>query len=289
LGGKQDPAEQWAAEQEFFDAQARAAPGFNLPRIAARYEGAMGHALYPLEVAYEILGDVKGKRLLDVGCGLGENSLLFARWGAHVTGVDVSGASLAVARRRAAEFGLSDHVSFVQAPVELLDAGDTRYDIVWCAAFLHHVLERLDDVCSVLRKLVVPQGFVLFSEPVRLARTVKVLRKLVPIAVEGTPDERPLEQHDLAVIKASFDIEAPRLFGPISRLQRLVLPDDYEGAGRARRWCVDALYRVDRQVMRLPPLRAAAMIMVAKMRPRSGPREPGGLVSPGVSSSARQP
>jgi 2-polyprenyl-3-methyl-5-hydroxy-6-metoxy-1,4-benzoquinol methylase len=101
LGEERDPTEQWAAEREFFDAQALTPSNFSLIKVAERYEGAMGRALYPLEVAYEILGDIRGKRLLDVGCGLGENSLLFARWGAHVTGVDVSGESLAVARQRA--------------------------------------------------------------------------------------------------------------------------------------------------------------------------------------------
>src|ERR1700758_4930621 len=93
-----DATENWASERAFFDAQADAAANFNLPKVAERYEGAMGHALYPLEVAYEVLGDIRGKLLLDVGCGLGENSLLFARWGAHVTGVDISAASLEVAR-----------------------------------------------------------------------------------------------------------------------------------------------------------------------------------------------
>jgi 2-polyprenyl-3-methyl-5-hydroxy-6-metoxy-1,4-benzoquinol methylase len=264
-----DLAEHWNAERTFFDAQARAAADFDLPRVAERYERAMGRALYPLEVAYESLGDIRGKRLLDVGCGLGENSLLFAKWGARVTGVDVSGESIAVASRRAAAFGLSDRVAFVETPFELTDTTQGCYDVVWCAAFLHHVLDRLDDVCEVLTRLVAPGGFVLFSEPVRLSRLVKALRRLTPIAAGGTPDERPLERHDLSIIASRFAIEEPRLFGPVSRLQRLVLPGSYEHAGRARRTCADSLYRMDRQLMKLAPLRSAAMIMVAKLRPKS--------------------
>jgi SAM-dependent methyltransferase len=263
-----DPTKRWASEGEFFDAQALAAADFNLPKVAQRYERARGHALYRFEVAYESLGDIRGKRVLDAGCGLGEHSLLFAWWGAQVTGVDTSGASITLARQRAARFGLSEHVSFLETPFELTETSNDTYDIVWCAGFLHHVLDRLDEVCCLLQRLVGPHGFVLFSEPVRLSRAIKVLRRLTPIRAIGTPSERPLERHDLAVISSWFDIEELRLFGPVSRFQRLILPGSYEDASSCRRWCADVLYRMDRHLMRLPPLRAAAMILVAKLRPR---------------------
>jgi 2-polyprenyl-3-methyl-5-hydroxy-6-metoxy-1,4-benzoquinol methylase len=263
-----DQTTRWASEREFFDAQALAAADLDLPKVARRYEGARGHALYPLELAYESLGDLTGKRVLDVGCGLGAHSLLFARWGAQVTGVDISGGSIAVARQRAARFGLTERVSFLETPFELTDTSNGAYDIVWCEAILHHLLDRLDEVCGVLQRLVAPKGFVLLSEPVRLSQAIKVLRRLMPIRATGTPDERPLERRDLAVIGSWFDIEEMRLFGPVSRFQRVILPGSYEDASSSRRWCADVLYRMDRQLMRLPSLRAAAMIMVAKLWPR---------------------
>src|SRR5436190_21141031 len=55
---------------------------------------------YPLEYAYALLGDVAGKTVLDFGCGSGENSLLLARRGAEVIGVDISPALVALAERR---------------------------------------------------------------------------------------------------------------------------------------------------------------------------------------------
>jgi len=259
------------SERAFFDAQALAAADFNLPKIAQRYAAAKGHTLHRTEIAYEALGDIRGKRVLDVGCGLGEHSLLFASWGAQVTGVDISGASIAVARLRAARFALTERVSFLETPFDLLDASDGAFDIVWCAGFLHHVWDRLEDVCGRLQTLLAPQGFLLLSEPVRLSRAIRLLRSLMPTRIDSTPNERPLERRDLVVISSRFDIEVLRLFGPVSRVQRLIVPGSYEDASSSRRWCADVLYRMDRQLMRLPGLRAAAMIMLAKLRPRLRP------------------
>src|SRR5262245_27449705 len=48
----------------------------------------------------------KGKRVLEIGCGIGTETINFARAGADVTALDVSDESLAVARQRAAVYGL---------------------------------------------------------------------------------------------------------------------------------------------------------------------------------------
>jgi 2-polyprenyl-3-methyl-5-hydroxy-6-metoxy-1,4-benzoquinol methylase len=60
----------------------------------------------------------KGKRVLEVGCGIGTDSINFARAGADLTAVDLSGESLRVARQRAGVMGVEDRIEFVQANAE---------------------------------------------------------------------------------------------------------------------------------------------------------------------------
>ena len=55
----------------------------------------------PTEADLRLVGDLRGRRVLDLGCGGGQNAVAMARSGATVIGVDVSGVQLAFARRLA--------------------------------------------------------------------------------------------------------------------------------------------------------------------------------------------
>ena len=54
----------------------------------------------------------RGKRVLEIGCGIGTDTINFARAGAQVTTVDLSEKSMELARVRAAVFGLEDRIRF---------------------------------------------------------------------------------------------------------------------------------------------------------------------------------
>src|SRR5262249_2171598 len=54
----------------------------------------------------------RGKKVLEIGCGIGTDTINFARHGAYVTAVDLTERSLEVARKRAEVFGLQDRVRF---------------------------------------------------------------------------------------------------------------------------------------------------------------------------------
>jgi 2-polyprenyl-3-methyl-5-hydroxy-6-metoxy-1,4-benzoquinol methylase len=81
----------------------------------------------------------RGRRVLEIGCGIGTDTINFARAGAEVTAVDLSEASLAIARRRAEVFGLRN-IRFVQANVEELRSALPvgPYDLVYAFGVLHH-------------------------------------------------------------------------------------------------------------------------------------------------------
>ena len=81
-----------------------------------------------------------GKRVLEVGCGLGTDTINFARAGAKVTAVDLSGASLDLARKRAEIFQLQDRITFVEADAERLSefVEPACYDLVYSFGVIHH-------------------------------------------------------------------------------------------------------------------------------------------------------
>jgi ubiquinone/menaquinone biosynthesis C-methylase UbiE len=81
-----------------------------------------------------------GKRVLEVGCGLGTDSINFARAGAHLTAVDLSSESLRIAAQRADVMGVADNIRFVHANAEELTATvtDEPYDLVYSFGVVHH-------------------------------------------------------------------------------------------------------------------------------------------------------
>jgi len=81
-----------------------------------------------------------GKQVLDLGCGIGTESLAFAASGAHVTGLDLSRASVDIAIKRAAAAGLLGRAMFYVADMEAEPLPDEwgSYDLVWAWGSVHH-------------------------------------------------------------------------------------------------------------------------------------------------------
>lgn len=81
-----------------------------------------------------------GKKVLEIGCGIGTDTINFARHGARVTAIELSEKSLEVAKQRAAVFGLADQITFYQGNAEELPqvVPVEQYDLVYSFGVIHH-------------------------------------------------------------------------------------------------------------------------------------------------------
>ncbi|MFI7060206.1 class I SAM-dependent methyltransferase [Kribbella sp. NPDC050124] len=110
---------------------------------------------------FELLGDVSGKRVLDVACGHGRISRGLARNGATVVGVDVSAAMLGKARELEEQEPLG--IQYLQA-----DAADPQrlqgegYDAAVCSMGIADI-DDLDGALANVRRLLRPDGTFAFA------------------------------------------------------------------------------------------------------------------------------
>ena len=151
------------SEREFHDRQARRrAATFRRQPEALRFDDDdyLDHETW-IRPALRQLGDVRGRRVLDYGCGHGMAAVVLARRGARVTAFDLSPGYLAEARRRARANGVD--VAFVQADGQRLPFADASFDRVWGNAVLHHL--DLGRAAAELSRVLRPGGLAVFCEP----------------------------------------------------------------------------------------------------------------------------
>jgi SAM-dependent methyltransferase len=109
--------------------------------LTARYRNRNRFARRRIANVFSLLDDVRGKRLLDLGCGMGTFTVEAATRGAVATGVDPAPAAVAAARRVAEAEG-ARQASFVRADAAVLPVRDGCADLVLAADLTEH----LDDL-----------------------------------------------------------------------------------------------------------------------------------------------
>jgi 2-polyprenyl-3-methyl-5-hydroxy-6-metoxy-1,4-benzoquinol methylase len=145
----------------------------------------------------EMRGETLG-RVLSLGCGDGQFELMLAPWARQVVGLDISPQGVEVARRQAAQQGITN------AEFRCLSFSDLRwddqFDTIICLAFLHHVPE--DKMPKLLKQCfdhLMPGGFFYAQDPNRNG----ILRKAGRVLMGSThdkyhsPDERELVPQEL--------------------------------------------------------------------------------------------
>lgn len=129
------------------------------------------HKINPLRLDWiDQLANLKGKRVVDVGCGGGILAESMAKRGADVLGIDLADKPLKVAQLHAMETGVSNLAYRAVAAEALAAEQPAGFDVVTCMEMLEHV----PDPSSVVRacaQMVKPGGWVFFSTLNRNAKS----------------------------------------------------------------------------------------------------------------------
>lgn len=258
--GADHPAERasrWANESRFFDELAsklRKELAPTPPKIVDRYR-APRRRWCSKEFRFQRMGSLASQRVLDLGCGEGTNAILMAKFGADVTGVDISSDCVELCRQRAALDGVEQRARFVCSPLEVVDLPPASFDIIWGDGVLHHLIPELGPVMTRLRRWAKPGALFVFAEPVCLSPALRRLRAHVPIHTDATPDERPLQRAELEIVRSAVRSLSFKWFGLFSRFGRYVVTGNFEDASPARRTLMDAIWRVDEAILSVPMVR----------------------------------
>lgn len=260
----------WQEEAKYFDREAeqilRDLRPTN-PGIVARYRNPAGKT--PLEYCYKVAGNLKGKRVLDVGCGNGSTSVLLAELGAHVTGIDISPRSIEVAHERAKINGVDSRTQFVCAPLETVDLPENGFDVIWCEAILHHLLADIHPIMNNLRRWAKPDGLVIVSEPINHVQWLRKLRMSIPVEVNGTPDERPLYRSETKAVESYISKPKSRYFRLLCRLERALFKDSvYERSAKWKQSVYDLASALDSLLTVLPGTKHLSSMTVIYGNPK---------------------
>jgi len=128
------------------------------------YQRKYGDSLmfYEKTIHLKLFGNLENKKLLDLGCGGGQTSILFAEHGAIVTGIDFSQKQIDFAKALAKKKRMKE-VSFQQGDIEDLSVfRDCSFDLVSSSHTIHYV-ENLQKCFDEAFRVLKPKGKFVFS------------------------------------------------------------------------------------------------------------------------------
>jgi SAM-dependent methyltransferase len=145
------------------------------------------------------LGNLNGKTILDLGCGLGEASVYFALKGAKVTALDLSAGMLKLTSKlgKINNIKLKTHLASAE---NFNMPANKKFDIIYAGNCLHH-----SNINQTLNKIIIhlKKGGIFVSwDPLQYNPIINIYRKIATKV--RTVDEHPLTYKDIQLIKSKF-------------------------------------------------------------------------------------
>ena len=215
-----------------------------------------------LEKYYDIISaNCKDKKLLEYGCGTGDNIEIFQKLNVHLTGIDISEEGINRANIKSNSKKID--ADFFVMDAENTDFQDNSFDLIVGRGIIHHL--NLKNIYSETARILNTNGHAVFMEPLGHNPIINLYRKLTPNI--RTPDEHPLMKRDLKLLKDYFHNVNLEYF---SLLTLLTVPFRNLFIFKP---LFRILYIIDKLILKVPFIRDWAWIVVVHIHnPKKGIR-----------------
>ena len=115
-----------------------------------------------ISFALDNISDVSGKKIVDVGCGNGEMSVLFALKGAKVVGLDIEASVLEEAKALALKWNVKDECIFLNVSAESIPIESDSVDIIFSKSTIQYM--NREDVLAEYNRIIKPDGMLVLLE-----------------------------------------------------------------------------------------------------------------------------
>jgi SAM-dependent methyltransferase len=125
-------------------------------------------------LAFDVLGDLSGKSVLDIGCGSGRYMFrAFQNNADYVVGIDAAAGAIEQARKLAADLKLEDKLQFIVS--DFIDfAADRKFDVIFAVGYFDYILNPADH----LKKMIDHSNGIIYASFPKLWSGFTVTRKI---------------------------------------------------------------------------------------------------------------
>lgn len=151
------------------------------------------------------LGDLKDKKVLDLGCHTGnELSEYLSINSKQYFACDLSESALEVLKQK---FQKNNLTNLTTLPIDILSESfpEKEFDVIYAKAVFHH-FEYFEDFLQKIKSLLKPNGFIISSDPIDFYLPLKIVRKIYRPFQYDKNWEYPFDQKSIDLIAKHFNI-----------------------------------------------------------------------------------
>lgn len=158
--------------------------------------------------AITLLGDVQRKKVLNLGCGLGEEAVFLALKGAHVYAIDISSKMIEFSKKLAKKYKVEKKIFYYKMSAENLKFKNETFDAVLGCNVLHHV--DLKKSTYEIKRVLKKNGVGVFVEPLTYNPIINIYRNMASHV--RTDYEHPFTFDDIEMVGKHFRLVSHKEF-----------------------------------------------------------------------------